>query len=298
MITRVTGFAMKVEIATCPCSWGVFWPDGSPSNVPYKVFLDQAAASGYVGLELGPVGYLPTERILLDRELSSRGLRARAGTACYKVDEAAGFGDFRQRAEDLCSLLQSFGIEYLMMMDESAFGGDRETKRMERQRLLKCYDIIKEYTRYAKEEFGITVVFHPHAGTIVETEDEILDFMDRTGNLLCFDTGHHQLVNGSPEKGDTCAVDFFLKYHDRIPYLHFKNVDGGKMKQNASYDDSTVFCALEDGIIDFLEFKQALEKTGYNGIGVVEQDMAGEPAEKSFALSKRNREFLEKIGMI
>lgn len=289
---------MKVEISTCPCSWGVFWPDGSPSHVPYQVFLDQAAASGYVGLELGPVGYLPTDRAALDKELSSRGLKARAGTACYKVDEAKDFGDFRQRATDLCSLLKSFGIEYLMMMDESPIGSDRTAKKKERQRILKCYGIIKDYTRFAKEEYGITVVFHPHAGTIVETEEEILDFMDKTGSLLCLDTGHHQLVNGSPEKGDRCAIDFYLKYHDKIPYLHFKNVDGEKMKLNEAGGDTMAFCALDEGIIDFVELKKALEKTNYHGLGVVEQDMAGEPAEKSFALSKRNREYLEKIGMI
>jgi len=289
---------MKVEIATCPCSWGIFWPDGSPSNVPYRLFLDQAAASGYVGLELGPVGYLPAEKEALEAELSSRGLRARAGTACLKVDEAGSFGDLRRGAESLCSLLKSFGVEYLMMMDESAFGGDREAKKKERQRLLKCYSLIKEYTRYAKDEFGVTVVFHPHVGTIVETEEEILDFCDKTGNLLCFDTGHYQIVNGTPEKGDTSAIDFYRKYHERIPYLHFKNVDGEKMKRDNSGADSSVFCALEDGIIDFTVLKEALEKTAYDGIAVVEQDMAGEPAEKSFALSKRNREYLKKIGMI
>ena len=289
---------MKIEIATCPCSWGVFWPDGSPSNVPYRVFLDQAAASGYIGLELGPAGYLPTERNLLERELSSRGLKARAGTACYSVDEAGSFENLRPRAAELCSLLKSFDIEYLMMMDESPFGADREAKRKDRKRLLKCYGIIKECISYAKDEFGITVVFHPHAGTIVETEEEILDFCDKTGSLLCFDTGHHQLVNGLPEKGDTTAVDFYLKHHERIPYLHFKNVDGEKMKHNNSGSDSAVFCALEDGIIDFTALKKALEKTDYNGIAVVEQDMAGEPAERSFALSKRNREYLKKIGMI
>ena len=288
---------MNIEIATCPCSWGVFWPDGSPSNVPYRVFLDQAAASGYVGLELGPVGYLPTERSLLERELSSRGLKARAGTACYRVDESGGFGDFHQRAADLCSLLKSFDIEYLMMMDESPFGSDREAKKKERPRLLRSYGIIKEYIAFAKNEFGITVVFHPHAGTIVETEDEIADFLDKTGSLLCFDTGHHQLVNGTPEKGDSTTIDFYLKYHERIPYLHFKNVDGEKMRLNNSGSDSSVFCALEDGVIDFTAFKQALMETNYNGIAVVEQDMAGEPAEKSFALSKRNREYLKKIGM-
>jgi inosose dehydratase len=291
---------VKVEIATCPCSWGVFWPDGSPSNVPYRVFLDQAAASGYVGLELGPVGYLPTDRESLDRELSTRSLKARAGTACYKVDEASGFADFRQRAGELCSLLKSFDIEYLMMMDESPFGRDRAAKKREKDRLHKNYQIIKEYINFAREEYGITVVFHPHAETIVETEEEILDFMDYSGGLLCLDTGHHQFVNGSPEKGDTCAIDFYRKHRNRIPYLHFKNVDGELMKKKRANPGEEIipFCALEEGIIDYVEFRKVLEEADYTGIGVVEQDMAGEPAEKSFALSKRNREYLEKIHLI
>jgi inosose dehydratase len=291
---------MKVEIATCPCSWGVFWPDGSPSHVPYKEFLDQAAASGYIGLELGPVGYLPTDKASLGAELSSRGLKARAGTACYKVDEAKNFNDFRQRADDLCRLLKAFDIQYLMMMDESPFGADKEAKKRERSRVFKCYDIIKDYIRYAQEEYGITVVFHPHSGTIVETEEEILEFINYTDSLLCFDTGHHQVVNGSPEQGDTCAVDFYRKHYKRIPYLHFKNVDAGLMKKRLANPNEKLipFCALEEGIIDFVELRRALEETNFNGIGVVEQDMAGKPAEESFALSKKNREYLARINMI
>ena len=34
---------MKIQIATAPCSWGVFYADGGTSGVPYEVFLQQAA---------------------------------------------------------------------------------------------------------------------------------------------------------------------------------------------------------------------------------------------------------------
>lgn len=291
---------MKVEIATCPCSWGVFWPDGSPSNVPAGVFLDQAAASGYVALELGPVGYLPTDRNTLDAELSKRGLIARAGTACYTIDEAESFADFKQRADDLCGLLKSFNIEYLMMMDESPLGKDIDLKKANRKRVHKCYGIVKDYAEYAKANYGITVVFHPHARTIVETEAEILEFMEMTGCQLCLDFGHHQLVNGKPVKGDRTAIDFYLAHHKRIPYLHFKNVDAELMRQCQLDPAAKVmpFSTLEDGVIDYVELKKALEQTNYNGIGCVEQDMAGKPAQESFELSKKNREFLARIGMI
>ena len=289
---------MKVEIATCPCSWGIFWPDGSPSGVPADVFMDQAAASGYVGIELGPVGYLPTTKEALDREFSKRGLVARAGTACYKIDEWESFEDVRERATSLCSLLQSLDVHYLVMMDESPLGKDAALKAAApRSRILKNYNIIKDYVEFAKG-YGVTVVYHPHARSIVETEEEILELMDVTGCMLCLDTGHHQLVNGKPVRGDRTTIDFFLKHHERIPFLHFKNVDGQKMIERQKDITVMAYCPLEDGVIDFVELRKALEQVNFEGIGVVEQDMAHAPAEESFKLSKKNREFLEKVGIV
>ena len=63
--------SLQVTIGTAPCSWGVWWPDGTPSGTPYNVFLDQAAEAGYKALELGPVGYLPTDIGQLRDELAS-----------------------------------------------------------------------------------------------------------------------------------------------------------------------------------------------------------------------------------
>lgn len=65
--------SIQVTIGTAPCSWGVWWPDGTPSRTPYNVFLDQAAQAGYKTLELGPVGYLPTDVEQLRDELDSGG---------------------------------------------------------------------------------------------------------------------------------------------------------------------------------------------------------------------------------
>ena len=52
---------MDIRIATCPCSWGVWNPDGGPAYVPYETFLQQASECGYQEIELGPDGYLPME---------------------------------------------------------------------------------------------------------------------------------------------------------------------------------------------------------------------------------------------
>ncbi len=294
---------MKVEIATCPCSWGVFWADGSPSHTPANVFMDMAAGSGYVGIELGPVGYLPTTKAELDREFGPRGLVARAGTACYEIDEMASFEDVRERATSLCSLLRDLDVHYLVMMDESKFGKSRKAKaEAPRSRILKNYNIIKDYVEFAKG-YGVTVVYHPHDRSIVETEQEILDLMEVSGCMLCLDFGHHQLDNAkTADFGDRTAIDFFLKHHERIPFLHFKNTDAkalaARLADPEGEDEGCPFCPLSEGVIDFKELKRALESVNFDGIGVVEQDMAHAKPEESFELSKKNREYLHEIGMI
>ena len=73
--------SLQVTIGTAPCSWGVWWPDGTPSGTPYDIFLDQAAEAGYKALELGPVGYLPTDIGQLREELARRDLSICGGTA-------------------------------------------------------------------------------------------------------------------------------------------------------------------------------------------------------------------------
>ena len=77
--------SLQVTIGTAPCSWGVWWPDGTPSGTPYNVFLDQAAEAGYKALELGPVGYLPTDigQLLRPGDPPGPGLHPPAPPGCH-----------------------------------------------------------------------------------------------------------------------------------------------------------------------------------------------------------------------
>ncbi|MFV0412606.1 MAG: sugar phosphate isomerase/epimerase family protein, partial [Oscillospiraceae bacterium] len=286
-------------LATCPASWGIFWADARPSGVPAEVFMNQAAAAGYVGIELGPVGYLPTTREELQKEFAPRGLVARAGTTCLTLDNLQSFEDWRENAQKMCSLLQSLDVQYLVMMDESEFAKTPEGKRQNPQKMEKCYNIVKDYVAFARR-FGVTVVYHPHAQTIVETEEEILKLMRVTDCMLCLDTGHHQLINGKAEFGNDTTTRFYVQHHARIPFLHFKNVGLQAMLgyQKTGSMDPTPFCPLADGVIDFAQFAAALQETNYDGIGVVEQDMPHAPAEESYWLAIANREYLQKTGII
>ena len=62
----------RIRIGNAPVSWGVYEADRP--NPPFARVLDDIAAAGYEGTELGPYGYLPTTPDALAAELRKRKL--------------------------------------------------------------------------------------------------------------------------------------------------------------------------------------------------------------------------------
>lgn len=295
-----------VTIATAPCSWGVWYPDGTPSGTPWQTFLDQATEAGYKALELGPDGYLPTDEAQLRHELDSRGLTLCSGTAVYLFDTYENFDDFKPQVETLCKRLSAFDAKYLVVMDESDVGQYSEKKAAYAPALWnKYFSMFKALGDYTQNEWGIETVYHPHIKSLIETEDEIERMMESTGLRLCFDIGHHAYVNGSGKKGDESALAFMRKWPQKIAYLHFKNVDEAVFArvQAEHLDSDTAFdldvmCDLADGTVDYTKVKQVLDDIGFSGIGVIEQDMPRATPAVAFAAAKRNLQYLRDIHII
>ena len=65
------------RIANAPCSWGVLEFDLEGEAAGYAQVLDEIAATGYTGTELGDWGFMPTDPAVLRAELGP----ARAGAA-------------------------------------------------------------------------------------------------------------------------------------------------------------------------------------------------------------------------
>ena len=296
----------QITIATAPCSWGVWYADGSPSKTSYETFLDQAAMAGYKGLELGPDGYLPTDEGKLREELEKRGLEVCAGTVCYAFDQEFSFASFQPKVEVLCNRLKAFNASYLVAMDESDVGDYSEKKDIMGPEVWNEFlEKIDALGKYTKNEFGIEVVYHPHIKSMIETEAEIIRLMDFTGLNLCLDIGHHAYVNSDGKPGETSAIDFIRQYQERLAYLHFKNVDYKVRRkvylENLDSDtafDLDVMCDLKDGITDYRVLRDVLREIGFVGIGVIEQDMPKATTAQAFAAAKRNLAYLREIQMI
>ena len=64
-----------MRIANAPCSWGVLEFEETAGQSPaFATVLDEIAATGYAGTELGAWGFMPTEAQALRAELDRRHL--------------------------------------------------------------------------------------------------------------------------------------------------------------------------------------------------------------------------------
>ena len=113
---------------------------------------------------------------------------------------------------------------------------------------------------------------------------------------LVFDTGHYRYGGGDPLEG-------LRKYGSRVWHFHFKDYQPeiGKRSFSEGWDYFTsvrcgIFCELGQGEIDFPALTAELDRLGYHGWGVVEQDVLpglGSPCQSAM----RNRQYLRSIGI-
>ncbi len=155
-----------------------------------------------------------------------------------------------------------------------------------------------EVAEAVKRETGLRTAFHHHCAGYVETPAEIDRLMSLTEPHLLglvFDCGHYRFGGGDAEEG-------LRKYADRVWHFHFKDHQPKVAKRAAAegWDyfqavKNGVFCELGKGDVNFPSLMKELSRIGYDGWGVVEQDvLPGMGAPKESA--RRNREFIHMLG--
>jgi inosose dehydratase len=163
------------------------------------------------------------------------------------------------------------------------------------EQLVRTTDELAE----TAARYGLTPVFHPHAETHVEYEPQIERLLADTDKRvgICLDVGHHAYRGGDP-------VEFMRRHHERIPYLHLKSVDRDVQRRVEAeaipFGEAVridMFVEPSRGAVDFPAFKDVLDEIGYDGFGIVEQDMYPAPFDKPFPIAKRTHDYLEEIGL-
>src|SRR5712692_3762027 len=192
---------MTIRLANAPVSWGIMEVEGWSPPFPYATFLDELKQAGYAGTELGPYGYLPTDPAALRRELAPRSLALTSAFVPLWLKEA---GADLAEARAAGQLLRDLGARYLVLSD--ALWPEREAVagrvpqsgiRLTDAEWRTLVDNIRAVSELAAS-LALRCVFHHHAGTYIETPDEVARLLDSTGLGLCLDTGHYAYGGGDP----------------------------------------------------------------------------------------------------
>jgi len=264
--------------------------DGDPTGV-----LDEIARLGYEGTQLGR-GF-PEGDELRD-ELDRRGLRLAEvyvplpATVDGPTADALDIGRERLRL-----LHEGAGAVLCLALDGSpdrdGWAGHAATRGAPVltdaawDRLIELLHEIADAAR----ELGHPTVFHPHAGTYIETPaeiDRLVAGSDPARIGVCLDVGHHIVGGGDP-------VEALRLLGDRVRHVHLKDVDGdvldrlraGMLDGLGDAVSERLFTELGAGVLDLDGVIVTLAERDYAGWLIVEQDSTWNPPSESAAIGRR-----------
>ena len=272
----------RIVVGNAPVSWGVYEADRP--NPPFARVLDEIAAAGYEGTELGPYGYLPIAPDALAAELTRRRLRLGSSFVPLPLEDASRRAKSVESSLAIARLLATQGVEELIIADDEDPERTRIAGRIPRDGSAGWSDsqwreavaTLHAVAKAIGDELRMRVVVHHHAGTFVETPAEIDRLIADTDPSLVgllLDTGHAAYGGADP-------VDIARRHGDRIRYVHLKDVDSAELQHvfNSAVPMEEawkrgVFCALGAGVVDFAGVVETLRGKGYTGWMIVEQDV-------------------------
>jgi inosose dehydratase len=232
----------KLRLGTAPDSWGV-WFASDPHQVTWDVYLDEIARAGYVYTELGPQGAMPQDPSQLRDELDRRGLIACGGTVFAGLHRGSqalkqAIDAFAREAK----LLAAVGARYVVHLPEQHTdmhtGQANVPGELDPHEWKNLVTGTDELARVIYEAHGVSLVFHPHADTHVDTQARIERFLqdtDPTWVNLCLDTGQVAYCMGD-------NIELVERFPDRITYVHLKSVDPAVRARALTQKPAAVRC--------------------------------------------------------
>ena len=285
---------MSLRIGINPLTWTIDDLPEVGGETSLETCLTEARAAGYQGVELGCK--FPRTAPELRAALLPHGLALVSGwysTNLLERDADAEFEAMRPHRE----LLSALGAEVVVVAETTrCIHGDRRARLSQRPVLAP-----RDWPRFADRlealgeqlaDAGLTLAYHHHMGTVVQTEDEVdrlMDSCDDTVSLL-LDTGHLTFAGGDPVRAAT-------RHAERIAHVHCKDVRRSVLDRCLNRDSSFLDAVLDgvftvpgDGSVDYPAVLAPIARAKYRGWLVVEaeQDPAVAPSVECANLGYRN----------
>ena len=294
----------KVKLGIAPIAWtNDDLPDLGGENT-FEQCVSEMALAGFTGSEVG--NKYPKDPEILKKALQLRGVEiCNQWFSSFLISKP--FEEVEKEFRAQLGFLKAMGAKIIGASEQSySVQGQQETPVFGQKYVMddKEWELLcsglDRLGKIAKEEYGISLTFHHHMGTVVQDPDEVKCMMDNTNPeyvSLLFDTGHFAYCGADP-------LEMVKTYADRIRHVHLKDIRPEvvqKVKDNGlSFLEGVrmgAFTIPGDGCIDFDPIFEVLEKVGYEGYMVVEAEQ--DPVKANpFEYALKARAFIrEKTGL-
>jgi inosose dehydratase len=270
----------RLRLAAAPVNWNNNDIPGWRPKTPFPEILDHIIESGYRASEydasFGP------DPSMLRAEASLRSLVWCGSYQWVDFLDVDRIATTIQELAPTLALLNAIDCRNLIVSDylrphrvalagQIPVDGSQSLPERGVQQIADCVHRLAD----AAAHMDIAVHYHNHVGTWIEAPHEVASLIARLDPgivNLCFDTGHYAYGGGD-------AASFIREHHQRIGYLHLKDVNpavlASSREQGLTFIDALrhyVFSPIGEGSADIDAILDVLVSRQYRGWVVVEQD--------------------------
>ena len=292
----------KVKLGIAPIAWtNDDMPDLGAENT-FQQCVSEMALAGFTGCEVG--NKYPKDPAELHKYLDIRGMQiCNAWFSTFLTTKP--YEETEKEFIKHITFLKAMGAKVVGVSEQGHSIQGTDLSIFDDKYVMNDEEWDKLCTGLNKlgnvaKDMGITLTFHHHMGTVVQTAAEIDRLMENTDpelfNLL-FDSGHLAY----------CGEDYMYilkKYINRIKHVHLKDirpdviaeVKANKLSFLQGVRKGT-FTVPGDGVIDFAPIFKVLEENDYEGYVLVEAEQ--DPAiANPFEYAVKARKYIaEKAGL-
>ena len=292
----------KVKLGIAPIAWtNDDMPDLGAENT-FEQCISEMALAGFTGCEIG--NKYPKDPKVLKKALDLRHMQiCNAWFSTFLTTKP--YEETEKEFIKHITFLKEMGAKVVGVSEQghSIQGTDLsifdDKYIMNDEEWDKLCTGLNKLGKVAKD-MGITLTFHHHMGTVVQTAAEIDRLMENTDpelfNLL-FDSGHLAY----------CGEDYMYvlkKYINRIKHVHLKDIRPEVIekvkKEHLSFLQGVrlgTFTVPGDGAIDFTPILDVLAENNYEGYVLVEAEQDPAVANPFEYAVKARKYIAEKAGL-
>jgi len=266
---------MSVRIGINPLTWTNDDMPALGAETPLEVCLSEGKEAGYAGFELGQK--FPRTPEILGPILDNHGLSLVSGWYSSNLLERS-VDDEIEALQPHLHLLKTLGATAMVFCEVSrCVHGEMETPVRNRPQMSPTewpvfLERLEEVAKYLETQ-GVSMAYHHHMGTVIETEANIDRMMQGAPSVgLLLDSGHLTFAGGDP-----AAVA--RRYANRIKHVHCKDIRKSVMEdaknRNLSFLQAVLngaFTVPGDGCVDYPSILAVLKESSYEGWLVVEAE--------------------------